>query len=251
MLNNAWPGMIWHLYDYYLRPGGAYFGAKKANEYLHVQYSYDDQSISVVNHQYQDYRGLTATATLFDTHSAQTFSQSAQVDSLADTSVKTSIVVPVSSQSSAVSFLDLELTDSSGKLVSSNFYWLTPTPDVMAQPDPNSAWYFQPIATYADFSALGSLPQVALTGSANTQSSGSQSTTTVTLQNATTNIAFFTRLQVVTASGDEILPVLWDDNYVSILPGASKTLTAKYATGAAGGPVTVRVSGVNVMPAQL
>ena len=39
MLNNAWPSMIWHLYDYYLRPGGSYFGAKKACEPLHVQYS--------------------------------------------------------------------------------------------------------------------------------------------------------------------------------------------------------------------
>ena len=29
MLNNAWPSMIWHLYDYYLRPGGGYFGAKR------------------------------------------------------------------------------------------------------------------------------------------------------------------------------------------------------------------------------
>ena len=28
MLNNAWPSMIWHLYDFYLRPGGGYFGAK-------------------------------------------------------------------------------------------------------------------------------------------------------------------------------------------------------------------------------
>ena len=53
MLNNAWPGLNWHLFDYYLRPGGSYFGAKKGNEFLHVQYSYDDQSIVVVNHEYQ------------------------------------------------------------------------------------------------------------------------------------------------------------------------------------------------------
>jgi exo-1,4-beta-D-glucosaminidase len=248
MLNNAWPGMIWHLYDYYLRPGGAYFGAKKGNEYLHVQYSYDDQSVSVVNHHYDDFRGLTATAKLFDLQSAPTFSQSAQIDVLADTSVKTSLVVPVASQSSAVSFLDLELTDSSGKPVSSNFYWLTPTPDVMGQPNPSTAWYIEPIATYADFTALATLPQVTLTGSANTPNAG---TTTVTLQNSSPNLAFFARLQVVSASGDEILPVLWDDNYVSILPGASKTLTAKYDAGSASGAVTVKVSGVNVAPMQL
>jgi exo-1,4-beta-D-glucosaminidase len=251
MLNNAWPGMIWHLYDYYLRPGGSYFGAKKGNEYLHVQYSYDDQSIWVVNHYYQDHRGLKATATLFDIHSAQKFTQSAQIDALADTSVKTGIVVPVSAQSSAVSFLDLELTDSAGKPVSSNFYWLTPTPDVMGPTDPSSDWYVTPIATYSDFRALAGQPQVTLTGSASTQQGGAQSTTTVTLHNASPNIAFFTRLQVVGTSGQEVLPVRWDDNYVSIPPGGSKTLAAQYDASAAGGPVTVKVSGFNLAPTQL
>ena len=53
MLNNAWPSMIWHLYDYYLDTGGGYFGAKKACEPLHVQYSYDDHSVHVVNSTYQ------------------------------------------------------------------------------------------------------------------------------------------------------------------------------------------------------
>ena len=52
MLNNAWPSMIWHLYDYYLDTGGGYFGAKKACEPLHVQYSYDDQCVVVVNSTY-------------------------------------------------------------------------------------------------------------------------------------------------------------------------------------------------------
>ena len=49
MLNNAWPSLIWHLYDWYLRPGGGYYGTKKACEPLHVQYSYDDRSVVVVN----------------------------------------------------------------------------------------------------------------------------------------------------------------------------------------------------------
>ncbi len=39
MLNNAWPSMIWHLFDYYLDAGGGYFGVKKACEPLHIQYS--------------------------------------------------------------------------------------------------------------------------------------------------------------------------------------------------------------------
>src|SRR5690348_6499865 len=50
MLNNAWPSLHWHLYDWYMNPAGAYFGAKKANEPLHIQYSYDDRGLVLVNH---------------------------------------------------------------------------------------------------------------------------------------------------------------------------------------------------------
>ena len=53
MLNNAWPSLIWHLYDYYLQPAGGYYGVKKACEPLHVMYSYDDRSVVVVNSTYQ------------------------------------------------------------------------------------------------------------------------------------------------------------------------------------------------------
>ena len=49
MLNNAWPGLIWHLYDYYLRPAGGYFGAQRACEPLHVQYGYHDRAVAVVS----------------------------------------------------------------------------------------------------------------------------------------------------------------------------------------------------------
>ncbi len=251
MLNNAWPGLNWHLYDYYLRPGGAYFGAKKGNEYLHVQYSYDDGSIVVVNHQYAAFPGVTATATLFDQTSAQVFTNSATLDVPEDSSTKTSIALPTMSASSAVYFLDLELADGTGAPVSSNFYWLTPTPDVMGKADPSSAWYFLPIATFADFTSLSSMAKVTLTGTKTTSQSGGTAQTSVTLKNTSSTIAFFTRAQVL-AGGSEILPVLWDDNYVSILPGATKTVTATYASALANGqPVTVAVSGWNVNAAQL
>lgn len=252
MLNNAWPGLIWHLYDYYLRPGGAYFGAKKGNELLHVQYSYDDQSVVVVNHSYTPVQGAKVTATLWDLHAVQVFSQMATLDVAADSSQKAMIAVPTSAQTSAVCFLDLELTDTGGKPLSSNFYWLTPRPDVMGAPGNGTDWYIEPIATYADFTALASLPSVALSGHASTQTSGATSSTAVTLQNSSQAMAFFTRVQVLSSSGTEILPVLWDDNYVSIPPGASKTVTATYASALAGTSApTVKVSGVNVMAIQL
>ena len=60
MLNNAWPSLHWHLYDYFLNPAGAYFGAKMANEPVHIQYSYDTRAIMVVNHTLEREHGLQA-----------------------------------------------------------------------------------------------------------------------------------------------------------------------------------------------
>ena len=61
MLNNAWPSLHWHLYDYFLNPAGAYFGARIANEPVHIQYSYDTRAIMLVNHTLTSEHGLRAT----------------------------------------------------------------------------------------------------------------------------------------------------------------------------------------------
>src|SRR5205814_28128 len=84
MLNNAWPSMIWHLYDYYLRPGGGYFGTKKACEPVHVQYSYDDRSIVVVNDTQKAVPGLKVRARLLDLSLAEKLVREATVDLPAD-----------------------------------------------------------------------------------------------------------------------------------------------------------------------
>ena len=84
MLNNAWPSMIWHLYDFYLRPGGGYFGAKKAMESLHPVYGYDDRSVWIVSSQYHDAKGLKLTAKVFNLDMSEKFSNRPTVDSAAD-----------------------------------------------------------------------------------------------------------------------------------------------------------------------
>ena len=59
---------------------------------------------------------------------------------------------------------------------------------------------------------------------------------------------FRLRLRVTKgAGGDEILPTLWSDNYVSLVPGEKRELTARLPTAALGGarPVVV-VTGWNL-----
>ena len=75
MLNNAWPSMIWHLYDYYLRPGGGYFGAKIAMQALDPVYGYDDHSVWLVSSQYEDAKGLKLTARILNIDATEKFSK--------------------------------------------------------------------------------------------------------------------------------------------------------------------------------
>ena len=107
MLNNAWPSLIWHLYDWYLRPGGGYYGTKKACEPLHVQYSYDDRSVVVVNDLQQSFSGLKVSAEVFDLGLARKFSKTATVDVGAD-AVARAFVVPKVSGPHATYFLRLK-----------------------------------------------------------------------------------------------------------------------------------------------
>ncbi|MGA3349676.1 MAG: sugar-binding domain-containing protein [Candidatus Sulfotelmatobacter sp.] len=245
MLNNAWPSMIWHLYDYYLRPGGGYFGAKRAMEALHPVYGYDDHSVWVVSSQYEDAKGLKLTTKIYDLDMAEKFSHEDSVDAAADGTAKI-LTLPDVPGLSSVYFLALRLTDSSGKLVGSNFYWLSTKPETLDWAKSN--WWMTPTDSFADYTALAKLPKVKLKFSERTERKGEESITHVTIENPSKSLAFFVRLKInKDAAGEEILPVVWQDNYISLLPGERREVTATYRSGPLGTekPV-VKISGWNV-----
>ncbi|HTR65268.1 MAG TPA: hypothetical protein VMH85_05825 [Terriglobales bacterium] len=245
MLNNAWPSMIWHLYDYYLRPGGGYFGAKKAMEPLHPIYGYDDHSVWVVSSQYEDVRGLKLTAKLLNLDATEKFSQQVTLDAPADSTSKV-LTLPQVDGLSPTYFLVLRLEDSAAKTVGSNFYWLSSKQETIDWTKSN--WYTTPTSSYADYTALSELPKVKLKVSEVLQRKGEEAITHVIVENPSKAIAFFVRLKVDKGrGGDEILPVLWQDNYISLLPGEKREVTASYRASELGtAKPVVEVSGWNV-----
>jgi exo-1,4-beta-D-glucosaminidase len=249
MLNNAWPSMIWHLYDWYLRPGGSYFGVKKACEPLHVQYSYDDRSIVVVNSFYESFPHVKVMAKIFNLDMTEKFSREAELDVAPDSSTRV-FTLPDIPGLTTTYFVNLTL-ESGGEVKSRNFYWLSTRPETIdfarEQEDATgqydiSTW--APTRTFADYTALNRLPQVDLQVTARTQVQGKESSTTVTLRNPRRTLAFGIRLKLDrTVSGRvsadapadvEILPVLWQDNYFELLPGETRQITATYRTSDAG-----------------
>ena len=238
MLNNAWPSLIWHLYDWYLRPGGSYFGAKKGCEPLHIQYSYDDRSIAIVNSYLKPFSGLKAAAKVYNIDMSEKFSREATADVEENSSTRLFKLPEIPGLSSTY-FVSLLLSDAAGKAVSRNFYWLSTAPETLDWE--KSEWYVTPTKTFADYTALNRLPAVDLDVTARTESQGSDAVTTVTVTNPGKALAFAVHLKVKRAAGEEILPVLWQDNYFPLLPGESRQVTATCSKGAA----VVEVDGWN------
>jgi exo-1,4-beta-D-glucosaminidase len=245
MLNNAWPSMIWHLYDYYLRPGGGYFGAKRAMEALHPIYGYDDHSIWLVSSQYEGVTGLKLTTKIYNLDATEKFTQENKVDAPADSTAKI-FTLPDVQGLSPTYFVVLRLEDSTGKVVGSNFYWLSTKPETLDWAKTN--WWMTPTASYADYTALSQLPKVKLRVSDHSEREGERAVTHVTIENPIKSLAFFVRLKVEKgAKGEEILPVVWEDNYISLLPGEKREVTATYRTAELGtAKPTVEISGWNI-----
>jgi exo-1,4-beta-D-glucosaminidase len=245
MLNNAWPSMIWHLYDYYLLPGGGYFGTKKATQPIDPVYGYDDHSVWLVSSQYQDAKGLKLTARILNVDASEKFSKEVTLDAAADSTSKIFELPQVDGLSLAY-FLDLRVTDATGKLVGSNFYWLSTKNETIDWAKSN--WYVTPTESYADYTALAQLPKVKLNVSSRTENKGNQSITRVVLENPSKSVAFFVRLKVNKGKGgEEVLPAVWQDNYVSLLPGEKREISAMYRIAdLAGTKPDVEVHGWNV-----
>jgi exo-1,4-beta-D-glucosaminidase len=230
MLNNAWPSLVWHLYDYFLQPAGGYFGTKKACEPLHVQYSYDDRGVVVVNNLYRDFSGLTVTTALYDFDLQQKFFRQAKLDVPAD-SVEQVLVIPEISPAPKVSFVKLTLQDSAGEVLSSNFYWLPSKPSSFDWDldRTNEHAYYTSVSAYEDLTVLNHLPRVHLEVSATPEHSEQGDAVRVQLHNPSHSLAFQIHLGIhEEKSEDEILPVFWEDNYLSLMPDESRIVVAHY-----------------------
>jgi exo-1,4-beta-D-glucosaminidase len=248
MLNNAWPSLHWHLYDYFLNPAGAYFGAKIANEQVHIQYSYDTRAIMLVNHTLTREHGLRAVIRVRNLDGSVAYERRLQGIDLAGNGARQLSMLPALDGLSRTYFIELELASAAGKSISRNVYWLSTQTDELDWAHSN--WYLTPVTRYADLTPLQSLPTATATVRATMRHEGAEdiASVTLTVPPSSKAVALFQHLSIKRPAGGELmLPILWSDNDVTLWPGESLTLTAHLATPGAEAPV-VEVSGWNVPP---
>jgi exo-1,4-beta-D-glucosaminidase len=191
-----------------------------------VQYSYADKSVVAVNTSQKPLHNLKVTAQVYDLNLAEKFSKVMPLDLAADSN-STAFGIPPIPDLSSTYFLRLLLEDSDGRLVSSNFYWLSTKDDVLEWQ--KSTWYYTPTSSYADMTQLKKLPPVKLTVSGRALRKDGDEIVRVKVSNPGRAIAFFIQLQIKQAGTNHlVLPVIWQDNYFSLLPGESREVTATY-----------------------
>ena len=231
MYNSSMPNHLWQLFDYYLMPTGAFYAARKANETVQAIYDYAREAILLSNDDHAAVHELEVKATLYDQnskvlweHDKRTVMAPKTVQRIADLPGK----LLQSAEPGSVFFLDLRIERPDGTELTQNFYWLSQQREQLDYPV--SSWYQTPITRAADFRGLRSLPgaQVQSEWKLGESVNGLQSAE-VTLTNASDHIAFFVELMIrENVSGEAILPVYWQDNYLSLCPGETRTVRVQY-----------------------
>jgi len=255
MLNNHWPSFFGHLFDYYLKPGGAYFGAKKALRPVSLVYDYyagnrKEAKISVVNRTFTDQSGLRASVKFYNLDGTIQYSSEARHVHVGASSASQVLSVPRIQGLSPVFFVRCQLSSSSGVLLADNVYWQSTTEDDAGDPskDADHKFDYQP-EQWANFTALNALPAADVDISARLRPSvAGETNAAISIDNCSDKIAFFMRVELTKGrDGDEILPITYEDNYFTLFPRESVTIQAQYKSSSADGkPVFVRLEGRNV-----
>ena len=269
-MNKGWPTLLWDLYNYDYDEAGSYFGAKKANEDLHVLYAYDTGKVTIDNLTGASQHGLTVQSRVYNLAGQVLDNQTTKGSlTLAPQQVRDGVLTPQVPAATTpptpakTYFVEVDLRQN-GVVIDRNVYWLSTQQDVInwdtTQGNPQ-ADNGAPLSQYADMTALQTLPSEPVQVAADTVHkagpNGDDLVTNVTITNPSSNsaVAFFLRADVrrgtaagTADSGDnEVLPITWSDNDITLWPGQSETLTASFKSSLLkGASPVVSVEGWNV-----
>ena len=214
MSSPAQPSFVWQLYHYDLEPNASLFAVMHAAELLHIQFNEANGELQVINNTPQQIADAVAHVAIYNLDGSVAYQHDTPVTAPGDAATNLG-QIQFPPTVSPVHFLKLELNDSTGKLLSRNFYWRA----LPEHPD--------------DLTALEKLPIVTLDAKIDRTDSNGKRLLTVTLHNPTANLAVMTHLQLRRkASGERVLPAYYSDNYVSLVPDETRTITIEAADAA-------------------
>ena len=234
MSHPAWPSMTWQTYDWYFEPTAAYFGCKKASEPVHVQWNPHSGEVEVVNYHAGNLKDLIVKAMLVNLDGSIVWENEMSIDSNEDTTVRCFALDEPESLDKTY-FIKLYLTDAEGVVISDNFY--------VNGKEYGNHRAMQQIAkarvkTSFDFKKVENDRGI----------QGAEWRGTVILENRSKVPAVMVRLNVVgKKDGEQILPIFYEDNYFSLMPGERKSVSVKlFDADSRGNKPEIIVTGYNL-----
>ena len=227
MSHPCWPSMVWQTYDYFFEPTAAYFAIKKAAEPLHIQWNQYTNDVEVVNYSAGLKKRLLAKAVVYNLNGSIAWEKEMNIDSEEDSTVKL-FKLQFPESSSEVVFVKLYLTDAED-CISDNFYLYSKKRN--------------------DYKAINTLFNAKLNIELHDIiQHGDDCSAKVKINNNSCVPALMIRLNVVGKKDNEqILPVIYSDNYFSLMPNETKHLTLSWkAPDSRGNAPKLKVSGFNV-----
>ncbi|MGB8403675.1 MAG: glycoside hydrolase [Mycobacterium sp.] len=253
MLNSHWPSFFGNIFDYYLRPGGAYYGAKKGLQPQSVtfdSYATGDHSqakISIANQSPDTATGLRARVRIYDLFGRVRDDRTSDPTDVASGTAAEVLTLPREALDSRVFFVRTELLNKSGDVVASNDYWQSQQNDDAGDPRKDDAFAWHQVS-WADMTPLNTMPRAQLEVTATDTTDDAGQHVDIALHNPTKELAFFERAELTTdPDADEILPIEYSDNYVTVYPGETVHIRGLVPKS---GPTAgwVRVGGYNSAP---
>ena len=231
MLNGARPGIYWQLYDYYRQPNASYYGVKKANAPVQLIYDYHTKAVCAVN---ETLEPVSYKASMQLLKGANISRNDKDIEVAPGTVVK---VFDIDTTGSPACFLFLKLTDADGKEITTNEYFLVDDDDTYDWANTN--WIHTPITKYASYAMLDGLRTNACEISSKLSQQGLYE---VTVSNPTDKAAFMVRLTAKGEDGELICPAYWSDNYLTLAPGESRTVTCRMPSLPDNAAVSIQIS---------
>ena len=208
MSQPSWPSMICQTYDWYFEPTAAFFAFRTACEQVHVLWRPDTEAVQVVNNTARSYEGMSADVKIVDIDGKLLHQARYPVGLVPDDMVEVTRL-DFSGIDSPVCFIDLELTDAAGNVVSRNFYWRG--------------------REYMDYNAMNSMKEAVPSVTVGKKVSDGRVVLDCTVSNETDSPMVNLRLLVLDArTGERVLPVDYEDNYISLIPGRERKIKVSF-----------------------
>jgi hypothetical protein len=228
MTQPAWPSTMWQILSSDYDTQASFYGVKKACEPLHVQLNLATYRVDVINTTTAARTGLTVNAKVYSLANELLLQATERKDIEADSTAASMHLDLAPYLAQGMVLVDLELRDAKGAMVSQNLYWLGARP--------------------ASYRALNKLAPTLLKATASTTTAGDMVKVKVQLTNPATVVSLENKLTLVDAKGKaRILPAYYSDNYISLLPGETRTVEVDYPASAARGPAEIALRGWNAV----